>query len=95
MRNNAPWQAAIRYLYYNPAAASKDKPANTSPLSNTTRVDFSGWPDLQLRCAECWLWGQNMAVSTVILPSGEYAQALRRIDRHRLWPHDGGWRVGE
>jgi hypothetical protein len=28
MRNHAPWQAAIRYLYYNPAAASKDKPAN-------------------------------------------------------------------
>jgi uncharacterized protein (TIGR02099 family) len=61
MRNNAPWQAAIRYLYYNPASAAsgKDKPAETSPLSHTTRVDFSGWPDLQLRCAECWLWGQK------------------------------------
>lgn len=61
MRNHAPWQAAIRYLYYNPtsAASVKDKPAETSPLSKTPRIDFSGWPDLQLRCAECWLWGQK------------------------------------
>lgn len=60
MRDNAPWQAAIRYLYYNPATASgKDRPSNTAPLNNPTRIDFSGWPDLQLRCAECWLWGQK------------------------------------
>ncbi|WP_236275824.1 AsmA2 domain-containing protein YhdP [Enterobacter cloacae] len=60
MRDNAPWQAAIRYLYYNPATAGgKDQSTPASPLSNTSRVDFSGWPDLQLRCAECWLWGQK------------------------------------
>lgn len=60
MRDNAPWLAAIRYLYYNPTAASgKDPAAGSSPFSNASRVDFSGWPDLQLRCAECWLWGQK------------------------------------
>ena len=60
MRDHAPWQAAIRYLYYNPATAKAKEPsASTPPLSNASRVDFSGWPDLQLRCAECWLWGQK------------------------------------
>jgi len=57
MRDNAPWQAAIRYLYYNPSVANT--PEDTGPLSSSSRVDFSGWPDLQLRCAECWLWGQK------------------------------------
>ena len=62
MRDHAPWQAAIRYLYYNPTfTASKAESTSTSPVSGngTSRVDFSGWPDLQLRCAECWLWGQK------------------------------------
>jgi uncharacterized protein (TIGR02099 family) len=60
MRDHAPWQAAIRYLYYNPATAKAKEPsASTPPLINASRVDFSGWPDLQLRCAECWLWGQK------------------------------------
>ncbi|QZY36467.1 AsmA2 domain-containing protein YhdP [Enterobacter cancerogenus] len=60
MRDHASWQAAIRYLYYNPATAKAKEPsASTPPLNNASRVDFSGWPDLQLRCAECWLWGQK------------------------------------
>ena len=60
MRDHAPWQAAIRYLYYNPTTAKAKEPsASTPPLNNASRVDFSGWPDLQLRCAECWLWGQK------------------------------------
>ncbi|MEN8470974.1 hypothetical protein AAH476_41210, partial [Enterobacter cloacae subsp. cloacae] len=48
--------------YYNPTfTASKAESTSTSPVSGngTSRVDFSGWPDLQLRCAECWLWGQK------------------------------------
>ena len=62
MRDHAPWQAAIRYLYYNPTfTASKAESTSASPVSGSgrSRVDFSGWPDLQLRCAECWLWGQK------------------------------------
>ena len=59
MRDNAPWQAAIRYLYYNPTTATKGQTGAASPLAEVSRVDFSGWPDLQLRCAECWLWGQK------------------------------------
>lgn len=59
MRDNAPWQASIRYLYYNPTTATKGQTGAASPLAEVSRVDFSGWPDLQLRCAECWLWGQK------------------------------------
>ena len=59
MRDNAPWLAAIRYLYYNPTTATKGQTGAASPLAEVSKVDFSGWPDLQLRCAECWLWGQK------------------------------------
>jgi uncharacterized protein (TIGR02099 family) len=62
LRDNAPWEAAIRYLYYNPTATSSDDNDISSPttlLRGKTQVDFTGWPDLQLRCAECWLWGQK------------------------------------
>ena len=60
MRDHAPWQANIQYLYYNPSAAQNGAPAQSaSPLSGIDNMRFSGWPDLQLRCAECWLWGQK------------------------------------
>lgn len=60
MHDNAPWQAAIRYLYYNPSSTplTQASTPSTGPLTRN-RIDFSGWPDLQLRCAECWLWGQK------------------------------------
>lgn len=58
MLDNAPWLAAIRYLYYNPTAAKRD-PLSPTRLLTKRQIDFSGWPDLQLRCAECWFWGQK------------------------------------
>ncbi|XTZ38848.1 AsmA2 domain-containing protein YhdP [Salmonella enterica] len=62
LRDNAPWQAAIRYLYYNPASNQPSDNDISSPsalLRGKTRIDFTGWPDLQLRCAECWFAGQK------------------------------------
>lgn len=62
MRNNAPWQAAIKYLYFNPqwsAVNPSSKQGNGSPLTDNEAVSFRAWPDVQLRCAECWLWGQK------------------------------------
>ena len=62
MKNNSPWQAAIRYLYYNPSAnplAQAASAESTSVTASGSAIDFRGWPDLQLRCAECWLWGQK------------------------------------
>ncbi|MCS3433196.1 AsmA2 domain-containing protein YhdP [Klebsiella sp. BIGb0407] len=59
MHKNAAWQASISYLYYNPDWAMKsDKSTDTSPSSSST-IDFRGWPSVDLRCAECWLWGQK------------------------------------
>ncbi|TAT59358.1 hypothetical protein EGM92_33525, partial [Enterobacter cloacae] len=56
MRDNAPWQAAIRYLYYNPATAGgKDQSTPASPLSNTSRVDFSACPACLSSGAGSWL----------------------------------------
>lgn len=61
MKDAQPWQAAVRYLYYNPSAnplaAASSVTTAGQPVSNP--IDFHGWPDLQLRCAECWLWGQK------------------------------------
>ncbi len=59
MADNRPWSAAIRYLYYNPTPVTSEPLSPKALLTGKTRIDFSGWPDLQLRCAECWLWGQK------------------------------------
>ncbi|MFV0263446.1 MAG: AsmA2 domain-containing protein YhdP [Kluyvera sp.] len=62
MKNNSPWQAAVRYLYYNPSANPLTQTASTESTggsASSSAIDFHGWPDLQLRCAECWLWGQK------------------------------------
>ncbi|EGT4257164.1 AsmA2 domain-containing protein [Citrobacter amalonaticus] len=61
MRNNAPWLANIKYLYYNPSVAKKtdNREAPASPFASVERVSFRGWPDVQLRCEECWMWGQK------------------------------------
>ncbi|MBN6044802.1 AsmA2 domain-containing protein YhdP [Citrobacter sp. ku-bf4] len=60
MRNNAPWQAFIKYLYYNPTVAKADNSdAPASPFASVERFSFRGWPDVQLRCEECWMWGQK------------------------------------
>jgi uncharacterized protein (TIGR02099 family) len=59
MRDTAPWQADIRYLYFNPASPQGSTGSSTAPFTVNKRIDFTGLPDLQLRCAECWLWGQK------------------------------------
>ncbi|QKN80290.1 AsmA2 domain-containing protein YhdP [Scandinavium goeteborgense] len=59
LRDNAPWQAAIRYLYYNPSPKTTTGESLGQGIMSNNRIDFQNWPDLQLRCAECWLWGQK------------------------------------
>ena len=60
MRNNAPWLANIKYLYYNPSVAkTRGDSTPSSPFPTTERINFRGWPDAQIRCAECWFWGQK------------------------------------
>ena len=62
MRKNGPWQAEINYLYFNPSTATgtaNGAGAAGFAQADSRKIDFSGWPDLQLRCKECWLWGQK------------------------------------
>ncbi len=46
MRNNAPWLANIKYLYYNPSVAkTRGDSTQSSPFPTTERINFRGWPD--------------------------------------------------
>ncbi|MWP14477.1 AsmA2 domain-containing protein YhdP [Escherichia coli] len=73
MRNNAPWLANIKYLYYNPSVAkTRGDSTQSSPFPTTERISFRGWPDAQIRCAECWFWGQKFGrIDSDITISGD------------------------
>lgn len=44
MRNNAPWLANIKYLYYNPSVAkTRGDSTPSSPFPTTERINFRGW----------------------------------------------------
>ncbi|MGY5955205.1 AsmA2 domain-containing protein YhdP [Kosakonia sp. BK9b] len=102
VRENAPWQAAIRYLYYNPSTNAPDDEDISSPttlLRGKTRVDFTGWPDLQLRCAECWLWGQkygridgdfDIQGDTLTLKNGLVDSGFARLSADGEWVNREG-----
>ena len=102
MRKNAPWLAAIRYLYYNPTAAAHATPEAHNPFADT-RINFHGWPDLQLRCAECWLWGQkygriegdfNIKGDTLALSNGLVDTGFARLTSDGVWVNgDNGVRT--
>lgn len=57
MHNNAPWLANIKYLYYNPSVAKSN--VTSSPFAAANQISFQGWPDAQIRCQQCWFWGQK------------------------------------
>jgi uncharacterized protein (TIGR02099 family) len=99
MPGNAPWLAAIRYLYYNPSSTQRGETEKESgPLANT-RLDFRGWPDLQLRCKECWLWGQkygridgdfNIKGDTLTLSNGLVDTGFGRLTTDGVWVNAPG-----
>ncbi|HAJ6532345.1 TPA: AsmA2 domain-containing protein, partial [Escherichia fergusonii] len=57
MHKNAPWLANIKYLYYNPSVAKSN--GTSSPFAAANQISFQGWPDAQIRCQQCWFWGQK------------------------------------
>lgn len=94
MRDNAPWLANVRYLYFNPASASGQNATENVAPQTATRLDFHGWPDLQLRCAECWLWGQkygridgDVAIKgdTLTLSNGLVDTGFGRLTTNGVW----------
>lgn len=59
MHKDAAWQAAIRYLYFNPEWVMKEQDSSKSGVFSSPSISFRDWPSVDLRCAECWLWGQK------------------------------------
>lgn len=56
------WQINVPYLYFNPssdALAAKDVDESETQRSHAPQISLEGLPDVQLRCAECWLYGQK------------------------------------
>ncbi|MBD6363430.1 TIGR02099 family protein, partial [Salmonella enterica subsp. enterica serovar Enteritidis] len=101
MRNHAPWLANIKYLYYNPGVAKThaSSPTPTSPLASANTISFRGWPDLQLRCEECWLWGQkygridgDFAIkgNTLTLANGLIDTGFARLKANGEWVNAPG-----
>ncbi|KQJ44013.1 hypothetical protein AM272_02125 [Escherichia coli] len=100
MRNNAPWLANIKYLYYNPSVAkTRGDSTPPSPFPTTERINFRGWPDAQIRCAECWFWGQkfgridsDLTISgdTLTLTNGLIDTGFSRLTADGEWVNNPG-----
>jgi uncharacterized protein (TIGR02099 family) len=99
LRDNAPWLASIRYLYYNPSAHNTTGQPVGSGLMSNNRVDFQNWPDMQLRCAECWLWGQkygrvdgdfSIKGNTLSLANGLLDTGFARLTMNGEWVNAPG-----
>ncbi|EPG2493569.1 AsmA2 domain-containing protein YhdP [Escherichia coli] len=100
MRNNAPWLANIKYLYYNPSVPkTHGDSTNSSPFPTTERISFRGWPDAQIRCAECWFWGQKfgridsditISGNTLTLTNGLIDNGFSRLTADGEWVNNPG-----
>ncbi|TXO56247.1 AsmA2 domain-containing protein [Escherichia coli] len=100
MRNNAPWLANIKYLYYNPSVAkTRGDSTQSSPFPTTERINFRGWPDAQIRCAECWFWGQKfgridsditISGDTLTLTNGLIDTGFSRLTADGEWVNNPG-----
>lgn len=100
MRNNAPWLATIKYLYYNPSVAKTSGDSTpSSPFPTTARISFRGWPDAQIRCAECWFWGQKfgridsditISGDTLTLANGLIDTGFSRLTAEGEWVNNPG-----
>ena len=100
MRNNAPWLANIKYLYYNPSVAkTPGDSTQSSPFPTTERISFRGWPDAQIRCAECWFWGQKfgridsditISGDTLTLTNGLIDTGFSRLTADGEWVNNPG-----
>ncbi|MFL4195011.1 AsmA2 domain-containing protein YhdP [Escherichia coli] len=100
MRNNAPWLANIKYLYYNPSVAkTRGDSTPSSPFPTTERINFRGWPDAQIRCTECWFCGQKfgridsditISGDTLTLTNGLIDTGFSRLTADGEWVNNPG-----
>lgn len=99
MRDRGPWLANISYLYFNPASDGSAPASGSTPAGGEDPINFKGWPSLQLRCAECWLWGQkygringDFAISgdTLSLTNGLVDTGFARLTTSGEWVNTPG-----
>lgn len=98
--NGAEWLANIKYLYYNPSVAkTRGDSTQSSPFPTTERINFRGWPDAQIRCAECWFWGQKfgridsditISGDTLTLTNGLIDTGFSRLTADGEWVNNPG-----
>lgn len=68
----SPWQIDLSYLYYNPEWADKSDDKASPFGGNSSNINFSSWPALQLNCDECWLRGQKFGhMQAKLQPQGD------------------------
>lgn len=68
----APWQIGLDYLYYNPQWDHEAQQGGNASSQQASQINFSGWPALQLRCAECWVLGQKYGrIAATLQPKGD------------------------
>ncbi len=63
---NQPLKIDLKYLYYNPQSTKADTKKNgridtlETPPEPAGGKGFGDWPNIQLRCEDCWLMGQRL-----------------------------------
>ncbi|MGQ7114546.1 hypothetical protein ACUOFC_52940, partial [Escherichia sp. TWPC-MK] len=71
----------------------------TSPFPTTERINFRGWPDAQIRCTECWFWGQKfgridsditISGDTLTLTNGLIDTGFSRLTADGEWVNNPG-----
>jgi uncharacterized protein (TIGR02099 family) len=68
----SPWQINLSYLYYNPEWAEKSDGKSSPFGGNSSNINFSSWPALQLNCGECWIRGQKFGhMQAKLQPQGD------------------------
>ena len=68
----SPWQINLSYLYYNPEWAEKSDGKSSPFGGNSSNINFSSWPALQLNCDECWIRGQKFGhMQAKLQPQGD------------------------
>ncbi len=95
MRDNAPWLANVRYLYFNPASASgQNATENVAPRRRRGWISMAG-PICSYAARNAGCGDKNMAASMGMWRSKGYLNALQRPGGYRVWPADDQRRVGE
>lgn len=95
MRDNAPWLANVRYLYFNPASASgQNATENVAPRRRRGWISMAG-PICSYAARNAGCGDKNIPHRWGCGDQRGYLNALQRHGGYRVWPADDQRRVGE